>query len=91
MPSKIGTREALLIRVLDKKVQGQFNEYGVTQIREWLALEMDEQPAWLSNGWVGFALRRLGLTDKRQSRHKGERNLYLIPRSCVEILKKVTS
>jgi hypothetical protein len=39
MLSKIGMRETLLIGVLDKSIQGQLNEYGVTQVREWLARE----------------------------------------------------
>jgi hypothetical protein len=59
------TAEYILAKTLTELVKAD-DYYKVKDIRELMASKYDEEQKWLSNAWVGRAMKRLGFMDKRQ-------------------------
>jgi len=59
------TGEYTLAQVLVKVVK-EDNFYKVKEIKEAMSLLFDEEQKWLTNEWVGRALKRLGFSEKRR-------------------------
>jgi len=59
------TGEYLLVEVLCELVK-EDNFYRVKEIKEKMESKFDELQVWLTNEWVGRALKRLGFSEKRR-------------------------
>ena len=66
-----GERDELLIMTLLKNVNRD-NFYPASEIKAWMAEELGEEPRWLTSRWVGRALKRLGVREKRRVRGRVE-------------------
>jgi hypothetical protein len=59
------TGENILVQTLLDLVQSD-GYYSLKQIRMAVAASFDEEQKWLTNEWVGRALKRLGFSEKRR-------------------------
>jgi hypothetical protein len=59
------TGENILVQTLLDVVQSD-GYYSLKQIRMAVAASFDEEQKWLTNEWVGRALKRLGFSEKRR-------------------------
>jgi hypothetical protein len=63
------SRDVVLIDTLRKMVNGENWEDGfvpVKTIKTAMSASFDEEQKWLSNEWIGRAMRRFGFVDKRR-------------------------
>ncbi|MFH8120177.1 MAG: hypothetical protein QXS37_05230 [Candidatus Aenigmatarchaeota archaeon] len=59
------TAEYLLVETLMELVRNH-RFYKVKEIKEEMKRKIDDEPHWLSSKWVGNALKRLGITERRR-------------------------
>ncbi|MFH8120373.1 MAG: hypothetical protein QXS37_06230 [Candidatus Aenigmatarchaeota archaeon] len=59
------TGEYILAEVLNEIVK-EDDYYKISRIREEMAKKYETEQKWLTNKWIGNALRRLGFTEKRR-------------------------
>lgn len=61
------TREAILVQSLQEIVEEDGEGYiAVRKIKDAMAKRLDDPADWLTNRWLGRALRRLGFKEKRR-------------------------
>ena len=67
------SRDVALICALLRNVEKD-DFYPTRTIREWVLdeIESDEPPKWLTSSWIGRALRRIGVREKRKVRNRNE-------------------
>jgi uncharacterized protein YkuJ len=76
------TGEYVLVEVLSEFVQ-EDDFYKIKDIKEKMESKFDELQGWLTNEWVGRALKRLGFSEKRRI---GTGIEYKLSRNAVEDL-----
>jgi hypothetical protein len=80
------TGDEILIGCLLKIVVKESTDYiKVKEIHEFMVKQFEDREDWLTNKWIGNALRRLGFTEKRRV---GSGYEYKISYSDLEDLKK---
>ena len=66
------SRDVALITALLRNVTKD-DFYSTSTIKEWVRAEVEEEdPRWLTTTWVGRALRRIGVREKRKVRNRNE-------------------